>query len=109
MPAFKRNMIEEIARGLEHHGLFMTEVAVDPPQQVVDIWWAAHAAARRLEKRVQVMTEARHNPSGQSLVITVRTRSSFSLDPSRADPPTDLGPRPSSAVVEARRDSPDRR
>lgn len=88
MPAFKRKMIEEITRGLEHHGVFMTEVAVDPPQQVVDVWWAAHAAARRLETRIFVLTEARHNPTGQSLVITVRTRSLSRLDAGIEDLPT---------------------
>ena len=87
MPAFKRKMIEEITRGLEHSGFFVTEMAVDPAQQVVDVWWAAHAAARRLQRRIHVMTEARHNPAGQRVVITVRTHPLSEPDPATEKPP----------------------
>lgn len=81
-------MTERIARELECSGEFTTELAADPAQRVVDVWWAAHAAARRLHKRVRVRTEARHATTGPSLLITVCLRSP-SADDFPADPATD--------------------
>ena len=72
MIASKSQLIEEIATELARSGVFVTEMAADPAQRVVDVWWAAHAAARTLDRRVHVRSEARHSATGQTLLITVR-------------------------------------
>ena len=77
-------MIEVITEALRNAGEYRTELPADPPQRVVDTWWAAHAAGRLLGRRVQIANEARHAAVDQSLVIVVRLR--------RASMERDVGP-----------------
>ena len=74
MPGCKAQMTEVIAEALQDGGEYRTEIPADPPQAVVDTWWAAHAAGRLLGHRVHIANESRHAAIGQSLLIIVRLR-----------------------------------
>jgi hypothetical protein len=64
-------MTERIALDLATSGTFSAEMPADPAQRVVDVWWAARAAARRLHERVDIRTGVRPAASGQRVMITV--------------------------------------
>lgn len=72
MPEFKRHLTDRIALDLESSGTFTTDLPTDPAQRVVDVWWAARAAARRLHRRIDIAT--RHAVSGQRVLITVQAQ-----------------------------------
>lgn len=67
-------MVEAIASALRDTGEYRTEIPADPPQDVVDTWWAAHSAGRLIGGRVQIGNECRPTAMGQSMVIVVRLR-----------------------------------
>lgn len=76
MYGFKARMVELIAENLRTGGEYCAEMPADPPQGVVDTWWAAHAAGRLVGGRVQITNECRPSAVGQSMVILVRLQRS---------------------------------
>jgi hypothetical protein len=75
------DLVDDIARNLEGTGEYRVILTPGPPQQLIDLRWAALAAGRALGRRVDVaVTRAGVDPSHQSITVRMtctRTRTSI--------------------------------